>query len=189
MQAARAGGWPVTPALAYDRAFGREAREFKRHLTEDNFRLLWADLRGRRGVESGQRPHQRLRSLGDCARSQVAGGGAVMLVAERGSAMWANPMVMQLRQEVPHEVDINWCAYGVQSIPDESGARGMCDRLDRVQSSFVIQAKSCTCQKMHRRQTGRARRAVIGGNESETSSICDIWWRFHGGQRRSQAWE
>ena len=72
-----------------------------------------------------------------------------MLVAERGNAMWANPAVVQLRQEAPREVDVHGCAYGVQSIPDESGERGMCDRVDRVQSSFVIQAKLCTRQEKH----------------------------------------
>ena len=110
MRAAREGGWPVTQVLAYDQVFGREARELKRHLAEGKFQLLWADLPGRRGAESGQRPQQRLRSLGECVRFQVAGGCAVMLVAERGSAMWANPTVMKLRQEVPHEVDIHWCS-------------------------------------------------------------------------------
>ena len=141
MRAAREGGWPVTQVLAYDQVFGKEARELKRHLTEGKFQLLWADLPGRRGVERGQRPHQRLRSLAESVRAQVVGGGSVMLVAERGSAMWADPTVLRLRTEVPHEVDIHWCSLNVQSIPDEAGERGWSDRVDRVQSSFQIRAQ------------------------------------------------
>ena len=151
MRAAREGGWPVTQVLAYDQVFGKEARELKRHLTKGKFQLLWADLPGRRGDERGQRPQQRLRSLAESVRAQVAGGGAVMLVAERGSAMWADPTVLRLRAEVPHEVDIHWCSLNVQSIPDEAGERGWSDRVDRVQSSFQIRARPCTCQGQERR--------------------------------------
>eukprot|EP00959_Pyramimonas_sp_CCMP1952_P297920 6231948-Pyramimonas_sp.AAC.1 len=82
MRAAREGGRPVTQVMAYDQVIGKEARYLKRHLTEGRFRLLWADLPGRRGAERGQRPQQRLRLLEGCVRAQVAGGGDAVVVAE-----------------------------------------------------------------------------------------------------------
>ena len=136
MRAAREGGWPVTQVMAYDQVSSKEARDLKRHLTEGRFQLLWADLPGRRGAERGQRPQQRLRLLEDCVRAQVAGGRDAMLVAERGSSTWADPTIMRLRSEVPHEVNVHWCSFDVLSLPDEAGEEeGVADAWQREASS------------------------------------------------------
>eukprot|EP00959_Pyramimonas_sp_CCMP1952_P085624 1791015-Pyramimonas_sp.AAC.1 len=74
-----------------------------------------------------------------------------MLVAERGSSMWADPTVLRRCAEVPHEADIHGCSLEVQPLPDEAGERGWSDRVDRTLSSFSIRTRPRACQSLGRK--------------------------------------